>query len=272
MSHATSKAKTLGHYLKSRRDRILPEQAGFSETHNRRRTQGLRREEVAMLAGVSTTYYTWLEQGRDVTASKEIIESIGRALQLTSDEETYLMELWNPHMPEAVSSLTTTLNPQWQDIIGQLSYPSFISNEKTQVLAWNEAASVTIADFASWPDSERIMLRLMFLDEGFRRRLVNWEEFARFSVAVFRTYYDKHQGDPWFKQLIAELLEESKLFEEMWEEHHIQLKKAKRVTIQTPGAKSPITYDILSIASIADQPGLFMCIYAPNVPASLTST
>ncbi|SFF07640.1 Helix-turn-helix domain-containing protein [Paenibacillus algorifonticola] len=82
MPNETSKAKTLGHYLKSRRDRIQPEQVGFSDSHNRRRTQGLRREEVAMLAGVSTTYYTWLEQGRDVTASKEIIENIGRALLL----------------------------------------------------------------------------------------------------------------------------------------------------------------------------------------------
>ncbi|SFF07654.1 hypothetical protein SAMN04487969_11343 [Paenibacillus algorifonticola] len=79
------------------------------------------------------------------------------------------MELWNPHVPDAVSSLHTTLNPQWQDIIGQLSYPSFISNEKTQVLAWNEAASEIIADFASWPASERIMLRLMFTDESLRR-------------------------------------------------------------------------------------------------------
>ncbi|SFF07667.1 hypothetical protein SAMN04487969_11344 [Paenibacillus algorifonticola] len=90
-------------------------------------------------------------------------------------------------------------------------------------------------------------------------------------MAVFRTYYDKHQGDPWFKQLIERLGEESKEFDGMWKEHHIQLKKANRVSIQTPGAKAAITYDILSVKTIADQPGLFMCIYAPIMPAPLTS-
>ncbi|MBE0343304.1 XRE family transcriptional regulator, partial [Paenibacillus sp. 28ISP30-2] len=91
MSSENSKSKTMGAFLKSRRNRLQPEQAGIRRSQGQRRTPGLRREEVAMLAGVSATYYTWLEQGREVTASKEIIESIGKALQLTDDESSHLL-------------------------------------------------------------------------------------------------------------------------------------------------------------------------------------
>lgn len=135
MLNENSKSKTLGEFLKSRRNRLQPEQAGFSDSYSQRRTPGLRREEVATLAGVSATYYTWLEQGREVTASREIIENIGRALQLSADERQHLMELWNPNEPEAVISIDTMLNPQWRGIISQLAYPAFISNERTQVFA-----------------------------------------------------------------------------------------------------------------------------------------
>ncbi|MNO32627.1 hypothetical protein D3C76_226200 [compost metagenome] len=141
MSTESSRFRVLGDYLRSRRNRLQPEQAGISGSYSQRRTPGLRREEVAMLAGVSATYYTWLEQGREVTASRDIMENIGRALQLNPDEKKHLMELWNPHEPEPVPSINTELNPQWQDIIQQLAYPAFISNERSEILAWNEAAA-----------------------------------------------------------------------------------------------------------------------------------
>ena len=253
----------LGDFLKSRRNRLQPEQAGFNHSYGQRRTPGLRREEVAILAGVSATYYTWLEQGRDVTASREIIESIGKALQLTPDETGHLMELWNPNEPDAGSSIVTVLNPQWRDIINQLSYPSFVSNARTEVLAWNQAANETIVDFSAMSDSERVMIRILFFDTDLRQRMINWNEFAMYSVAVFRTYYDTHTCDPWFEETVQRLCAESEEFETMWKLHNIQLKKISRVYFQIPGASKPDTYDINSFRSLADNPDLNVCIYTP---------
>lgn len=269
MSDENSKFKRLGEYLKSRRNRLQPEAAGLKETNSQRRTPGLRREEVAILAGVSSTYYTWLEQGREVTASREIMESLSQALRLTPDERTHLFELWNPGLPDTVPSINTfntgspELNPQWRDIISQLSYPSFITNERSEVLAWNDKAGEVLSNFGKLPASERIMLRLLFLDQGLRRRMLNWEEFALYSVAVFRTYYDMHLHDPWYKDMIVKLCEDSMDFAEMWKLHNIQGKKVNRVVIQSLGTNQSVTYDINSVASLADHPGLHICIYTP---------
>jgi transcriptional regulator with XRE-family HTH domain len=269
MLNESSKAKTMGAFLKSRRNRLKPEQAGFSRSYGQRRTPGLRREEVAILAGVSATYYTWLEQGREVKASKVIIDNIGKALQLTPDERMHLNELWNPNEPEDNSSINTTLNPQWRDIIEQLTYPSFISNDRCEVLAWNHAAIEVIADFSSLSVSNRVMIRLLFVDPELRRRLINWEEFALYSVAVFRTYYDKHQDDPWFEETVKRLCEESAEFDSMWKLHNIQLKKVSRVHYQIPGAVNILSYDINSFVSPADNPDLHFCIYTPVLEKEL---
>jgi transcriptional regulator with XRE-family HTH domain len=259
-----SRAKTLGDYLKSRRNRLQPEQAGFKESYGNRRTPGLRREEVAILAGVSPTYYAWLEQGREVTASREIIESIGKALQLTADEHTYLMKLWNPHEPEIIPSINTMLNPQWREIIGQLSYPSFISNERSEILAWNDEAARMIVDFAAWPDVERVMLRMLFVDPALRSRMVNWEEFTRHSVAVFRTYYDKHLNDPWYINMVDQLAQESAEFNAMWKLHNIQLKTVNRVFLRSSdSAAQTAAYDIHSFMSPTEHPDVHICVYTP---------
>lgn len=270
MTSGSSKFRILGDYIRSRRNRLQPEQAGISDSYSQRRTPGLRREEVAMLAGVSATYYTWLEQGREVTASREIIENIGRALQLTPDERKHLMELWNPHDTEPVPSINTVLNPQWQDIISQLAYPSFISNERSEILAWNKAAADIIFDFDSLPASERVLLRLMFTDPSLQQRMENWEEFARHSVAVFRTYFDKQQGDPFYKEFVDRLCADSPEFKRIWELHDVELKRVNRVNIRKPAADAYDVYDINSVASIADHPDLHICVYTPVLNARTT--
>lgn len=159
--------------------------------------------------------------------------------------------------------MNTTLNPQWQHIIEQLSYPSFISNDRCEVLAWNRAANEIIADFSSLSVPDRVMIRLLFVNPELRRRMINWKEFALYSVAVFRTYYDKHLEDPWFKQTVEQLCEESVEFETMWKLHNIELKKVSRVFFQLPGAVEAVSFDINSFASLADNPDLHFCIYTP---------
>jgi len=263
MTVDNSKAKTMGAFLKSRRERLQPETAGFNHSYGQRRTPGLRREEVAMLAGLSATYYTWLEQGREVTASKEIIENIAKALQLTPDESVHLFQLWNPNEPTVIQPIPSALNPQWHNIIGQLTYPSYITNERSEVLAWNQAANETLADFTSMSAADRILIRLMFTDSEIRRRVINWEEFARYSVAVFRTYYDKHRGDSWFVETVEQLLEISTDFRTMWGLYDIQLKKVNRVLMQLPGSAKVVSFDINSLSSPSDNPELYVCIYTP---------
>lgn len=263
MLNENSKSKAMGTFLKSRRNRLQPEQAGISSSYGHRRTPGLRREEVAMLAGVSATYYTWLEQGREVTASKEIIESLAKALQLTQDERMHLIELWNPNEFDPSPSINRMLNPQWRNIIEQLPYPSFITNERTEILAWNRAANKVIGDFDSFSDSDLVMIRFMFVNLDFRRRMINWEEFALYSVAVFRTYYDTHLDDPWFENIVTQLCEESTEFKTMWKLHNIQLKKVNRIHFHIPGVEESNSYDSHSFASIAEHPDLHVCIYTP---------
>ncbi|MFC6651442.1 helix-turn-helix transcriptional regulator [Paenibacillus rhizoplanae] len=266
MSYEITRFRRLGDYLRSRRERLQPEAVGIKETNSQRRTPGLRREEVAVLAGLSSTYYAWLEQGREVTASREVMESLSQALRLSPDEKKHLFELWNPGLPDTLASIDTAspeLNPQWRDIIRQLTYPAFITNERSEVLAWNDKASEVLSDFGSLPDSERIMLRLLFLDLELRRRMLNWEEFALYSVGVYRTYYDMNLHDPWYKEMVDQLVEDSADFAEMWKQHNIQGKKVNRVVIESLGTSQPVVYDINSMANLADHPGVHICIYTP---------
>ncbi|AEI40923.1 helix-turn-helix transcriptional regulator [Paenibacillus mucilaginosus] len=261
-AEADSRAKLLGDFLKSRRERLQPEQAGITGSFGRRRTPGLRREEVAYLAGVSATYYTWLEQGREVTASREVIGSIGRALQLSGDEMTHLLRLASPEAAEPPAPEEEGFSPEWQRIIDQLAYPSFISNDRTEVLAWNRAASVVIADFASMEPGDRVMMRLLFEDAGLWERLVNRDEFAAYSAAVFRTYCDKHRSDPWFGETVERLCASSPVFEELWRRHDIQLKKTARISLIAPGA-GELAFEIHSFASLNGRTDLHCCVYTP---------
>ncbi|MED1791415.1 helix-turn-helix transcriptional regulator [Brevibacillus nitrificans] len=263
MTVDSNKAKTLGAFLKSRRERLSPKDVGLSIPNGQRKTPGLRREEVSLLAGVSVTYYTWLEQGRELTASRDVMQSIAEALQLSSDEKNHLFQLWNPNASYTPLAVPHAVHPQMQMIIDQVDYPSYITNERTEILAWNEAANEMVADFPSIPVGERYFIRLLFENMEIRRRIVNIEEFARYSVAVFRTYYDKHQDDPWFEETVKHLIKNSAEFERMWKTYDVQLKKVKRITLQPPGVKKTVTFDINSLLNLSDSPDIHICIYTP---------
>ncbi|MFS0868314.1 helix-turn-helix transcriptional regulator [Paenibacillus xylanilyticus] len=257
--------KTLGEFLRSRRSRLQPEQAGLSGSYGQRRTPGLRREEVAVLAGVSATYYTWLEQGREVTASREVMDSIARALQLNQEEKSHLIRLWDPNPEQHNPAAYSQLEPEWQDIIEQLTYPSFITNVRSEVLAWNQAAIDNIADFASMRVEERIMIRMLFLDAKLRERMHNWEEFAQHSVAVFRTYYDKYSEDPVFERIVQSLCTESKDFESIWNQHQIQQKRVNRILLEKTNQADAVVhgYDIFSMNNLNNESGIHCCVYIP---------
>ncbi|OAX47866.1 helix-turn-helix transcriptional regulator [Paenibacillus sp. AD87] len=267
MTTGISRSKTLGEFLKSRRSRIQPEQAGITGSYGQRRTPGLRREEVAVLAGVSATYYTWLEQGREVNSSREVMESIAGALQLSEEEKGHLFRLWDPNAEHEFPASYSHLEAGWQSIISQLAYPSFITNERSEVLAWNEAANEKLFDFSSMNVNDRVMMRMLFLDATLRERMHNWDEFARHSVAVFRTYYDKYPGEPEFYQIVQQLTEESTDFQNIWSMHQIKQKKVNRIFLETTDRTDGIAhaYDIFSMSNLNEQSGIHCCVYIPVV-------
>lgn len=263
MIKENTKLRTLGAFLKSRRHQLQPEQAGFSHSYGQRRTPGLRREEVAVLAGVSATYYTWLEQGRDVTASRDVIENIARALQLSPDERVHLLQLWNPNEPETISNIAPALGPQWQLIVNQLHSPSIITNYMSEFIFWNPAANELFSNLDEMLPEERFFMRMVFLNEDFRQRIANLEEFSLSSVAVYRSYYDRHPDNPFFREIVERLCADSPEFEALWNLHHVQIQKACPLNIYMPSMKQHVIFDSNSLSTLDNNPNYHMCIYSP---------
>ena len=263
VSEATIKAKTLGEYLKSRRERLQPEQVSL-KVHGQRRTPGLRREEVALLAGVSVTYYTWLEQGRSVTASREVIQSLARALQLSPEERAHLVHLWDPHEEERRNDRPSATGLEMlQSSVDAFACPAFVTNERTELLAWNQEAERWLTDFGAMAPERRVFIQLLFTAPAFRERIVNWESFVQFAVPVFRTYCDQHADDPWYEKAAAELREASSAFSQLWDRYEIGVRNVSRVMLRHPETTEPTAFEVQSWSTVAQGENVHMCLYTP---------
>src|SRR5262245_48684630 len=186
MSTLVTHDNALGTYLKDRRTRLDPAPFGFSLT--RRRTPGLRREEVAQRANVSATWYTWLEQGRGGTPSADVLERIAGALALTAAEREHLFLLAQRRPPEVRYDGDKPISPQLQRLLDSLELsPALVRNPTWDVVAWNRAAAVVLTDYAKLPPERRNILRLMFLEPRVREHTASWEAHARSIVAAFRS-------------------------------------------------------------------------------------
>src|SRR5690242_7658890 len=185
MSTLPTPDNALGTYLKDRRTRLDPAAFGFSL--NRRRTPGLRREEVAQRANVSATWYTWLEQGRGGAPSAEVLDRIARALMLTEVEREHLFLLGLGRPPEVRYHAVEGVTRRLQRVLDALELsPAVVKTSTWDVVGWNRAASVVLKDYASLPAEQRNILRLMFCDPQVRAAQPDWEGVARFVVAAFR--------------------------------------------------------------------------------------
>lgn len=203
-----NRLQALSEFLKARRAAITPAAAGLPEG-TRRRTPGLRREEVAQLSGVSSTWYTWLEQGRDIKVSPSVLDCIAAALQLTKDERSYLFALALENGP-GVSDYTqeehSVIHPSLQKILQELkTCPTIISDRHCGIVGWNEAAAHVFLDFAKLAPQQRNMISLLFERKEFRRLAVNWEQFVRGYLSIFRAYYGQYLEDRWYDEFIAEM-------------------------------------------------------------------
>jgi transcriptional regulator with XRE-family HTH domain len=205
----------LGRFLRSRRERITPQQVGLTAA-GRRRTPGLRREELAQIAGVGVTWYTWLEQGRDINVSAQVVDAICRALLLDPHERAHVLTLAALDNHE-VQQECRSLSPALHLMLDQLApFPASVANARFDLLAYNQPYRRLVADLDALPAEDRNTLWLLFTDARWRRAIVDWEETVGRMVAQYRRNMADHVGEALWKDLVRRLTEASPEFKTMW--------------------------------------------------------
>lgn len=221
-----ARRKELSTFLKQRRDRIPPEAVGLPKG-TRRRTPGLRREEVAQLAGVGVTWYTWLEQGRDISVSTQVLDSIARVLQLSQVERTYLFKLVRQELPSVHVQSATQISPTIQLILDSQSLcPAYFINWRWDVLAWNQLACLVLIDFETLPAHDRNILWLVFTNEEFRSKQANQPVVCQETVAHFRASCASYIGNSELTHLIERLHAVSSEFRDYWKHFNVLEKRS----------------------------------------------
>ncbi|WP_114211131.1 helix-turn-helix transcriptional regulator [Acidisarcina polymorpha] len=255
----------LGTYLKERRSRLDP--ATFDLPTARRRTPGLRREEVAQRAHVSVTWYTWLEQGRGGAPSADMLDRLARALVLEETEREHLYLLAHGRPPEVKSPVRTNgVSPRMQRVLDALeSSPALIKDAAWNVVAWNEAAAAVLIDYGTLSPVERNVLRLVFCHPRLRAQLPDWEQIASFVVATFRAELARTGASQQTQALIEALSRESPEFAAMWRNHEVR-KHGEGIKRVQPEVGESIALEYSSFA-IDAQVGLSMVVYMPATHA-----
>jgi transcriptional regulator with XRE-family HTH domain len=255
----------LGSYLKDRRSRLDP--VAFNLPTTRRRTPGLRREEVAQRAHVSVTWYTWLEQGRGGAPSSDMLDRLARALVLKEAEREHLYLLAQGRPPEIKSSgFTPGVSERLQRLLDALeSSPALIKDAAWNIVAWNEAAAAVLIDYATLSPGDRNVLRLVFCHPRLRATMPDWEQTARFAVATFRAELARTGTSQQAQALIEALSCTSPEFAAMWRNLDVQKHGEGTKRIQ-PEVGELITLEYSSFAVDA-QASLGMIVYMPATPA-----
>jgi transcriptional regulator with XRE-family HTH domain len=211
----------LGTFLRSRRERITPQQVGLIAA-GRRRTPGLRREELAQMAGVGVTWYTWLEQGRDINVSGQVLEAVCRALLLDASERAHVLTLAGLDDHEIVRECAA-LSPSVQVMLDQLSpFPASVANARFDLLAFNDVYSNLITDLNDLRPEDRNTLWLGFTNPAWRKAFVEWEDGMGRMVAQYRLNMADHVGEPLWKDLVRRLSDASPEFVDMWSRRDVQ--------------------------------------------------
>ncbi|HEX3732766.1 MAG TPA: helix-turn-helix transcriptional regulator [Mycobacteriales bacterium] len=212
--------RELSLFLRDRRERISPEQVGLP-IGNRRRTPGLRREEVAQLSGVGVTWYTWLEQGRDIQVSDSVIDAISRTLQLTAHERSHLYVLSGSQAPP-VERECSAVSPQLRILLDQLEpFPAVVQNARYDLLAYNRTYNRLVGNLDEIAPEDRNALLLAFTKPCWREVLLDWESGVSRMVAQYRAAMAEHLDDSVWKCLVKRLRNASPEFTELWQRHEI---------------------------------------------------
>ncbi|MBB4686758.1 helix-turn-helix transcriptional regulator [Amycolatopsis jiangsuensis] len=230
----------LGEFLRARRDRVGPEDVGLPAYPERRRVAGLRREELAQLAGVSVSYYTRLEQGQSVNASGAILDALARALRLDSHERDHLRELAARRPRQQRRPAEERLDPSTRDLMRSFgTTPVLVLGRRTDVLAWNPLGHALLAghldrDAPDCPDDRPNLARLLFLDPHTRDLYVDWPRKARAMVGNLRLVAGRHPEDALLAALIGELSMKSPEFVALWADHRVKPCEADAYELRHP--------------------------------------
>jgi len=254
----------LGNYLRDRRTKLDPAALGFSP--ERRRTPGLRREEVAQRANISPTWYTWLEQGRGGAPSADVLDRIARALMLTDVEREHLFLLGLGRPPEVRYQKNDGVTPRLQRVLDALNpSPAVIRTATWDVVAWNHAATVMLMDYGSLPAESRNILRFIFLDPRARAAQYDWDSVARFVLGSFRVDAARAGAAAEIEPLVDELCRRSPEFKAMWRDNDVHGVHGEAVKhIQHPVlGRVAFEYSVFSVDGRSD---LTMVVYNPATP------
>lgn len=258
---ALDRHRELAEFLRSRRARLAPEEVGLPRGI-RRRTPGLRRGEVAQLAGVSLEWYTWLEQGRDINVSGQVLESLARVLQLDANERAHLFVLALKQSPPVETFSPPTISPTLQQFLDQLrTTPACIVDTRMNVVTQNAAFGIVFGDYAASSERERNLIWRIFSAPE-RQGSEEWEELLRVYVAQFRAEYGRFINDPWWTQQIAELNQISPKFRELWARHDVDSVSEGRKTMHHP-LVGELAFDFLLLQTI-DASDLRLLIHTPR--------
>jgi transcriptional regulator with XRE-family HTH domain len=264
MSVSATNESLLGSYLKDRRAKLDP--AAFGLSGARRRTPGLRREEVAQRANISTTWYTWLEQGRGGAPSADVLDRISRALMLTDLEREHLYLLGLGRQPEVRYRASEGITPRLQRVLDALEVsPAVVRTATWDVVAWNRAATVVLNDYGSLPRDQRNILRMIFGDPRVRAAQYDWESVARFVVGAFRADAARAGATSQVGDLVDELCQLSPEFEALWRDNDVSSHGEHVKHLRHP-ILGPIAFEYSSFA-VDGRPDLGMVIYNPATPA-----
>jgi transcriptional regulator with XRE-family HTH domain len=251
-------AASLGGFLRDRRSRLQP----GPEAQSRRRTPGLRREEVAARAGVSVTWYTWLEQGRGGPPSDEVLERLARALELDAGEREVLFLLAQQRPPPLHPAPPSPVAPALQRVLDAMpTSPAVVKTPCWDIVAWNRAAAAVLTDYGTLPEGQRNVLRMLFSAHHVRRSLPDWEADVRFALAAFRIDVARAGGSAEATALAAELQATNADFRRLWAEGCVRSYGVgvKRITHPAVG---PLTLEYAAFA-VDGAEGLSMVVYTP---------
>jgi transcriptional regulator with XRE-family HTH domain len=266
ISVAKTNASQLGVYLMDRRTKLDPATLGFPMT--RRRTPGLRREEVAQRANVSTTWYTWLEQGRGGAPSADVLNRISGALLLTDVEHEHLFLLALGRPPETHYKAFEGITPRLQRLLDVLELsPAFIRTATWDVVAWNRAALAVLGDYESLEPGQRNILKMMFFNPRVRSAQTAWESVARYIVAAFRAETARAGATSDVIALVDELSRRSPEFTKMWKENEVSAHGGGTKQLRHPTA-GLITLEYSSF-SVDGRPDLALVVYNPATSKDL---
>ncbi|MFJ9746437.1 helix-turn-helix transcriptional regulator [Streptomyces chartreusis] len=230
-SHGTGASAIRRHelaaFLRHRREHIAPEQVGLPRG-SRRRTPGLRREEVAQLAAVGVTWYTWLEQARDIQVSVQVLDALARTLMLDPSERSHLFQLAGAVDPTPATACPS-VTPAMRAVLEQLEpYPACLQNSRYDILAHNRTYGLLLCDLEAVPPEDRNCMILSYTNQDWQSSIVHLEETQRLMAARFRAAMAGHLGEPAWKMLLGRLRTESPAFREVWERHEVVSHRSKR--------------------------------------------